>query len=280
MLGCNPSRLSLPVLSQTAADAWSRDVSAGMLYYDACCAAVASCGWSPAAILQMAATEDFSLVCSLVQVCHVLACLRSFSVRHLILAQSDIWNETVSPIACSGCVFNDLATQRNRFVDVVPVWLGLMVAADAPAETSDGDSHMVASIASLAAAADACRTVHALCSCVALFDASNAQSVSWVHVDANGLFWGFCADGALREYKHRWSFANSKCCFYGRCVALATLSRVAELESSSAVNFIWRVNIINITSFSNAPLAPLSRMQRTIRVQHGVCSPRHPLCAA
>ena len=55
---------------------------------------------------------------------------------------------------------------------------------------------------------------------------------------------------------------------------------VAELESSSAVNFIRRINIINITSFSNAPLIPLSCMQRTTRVQHSVCLPRHPLCAA
>ena len=112
------------------------------------------------------------------------------------------------------------------------MWLGILVVDDAPPQTSEGSDHFAASSSTLAAATDACRIVHALCSCVALFDASNAQSVSWVHVDANGLFWGFCADGALREYKHRWSFANSKCCFYGRCVALATLSRIMVFSSS------------------------------------------------
>jgi hypothetical protein len=68
MLGCNTSVLSIPALSETAADSWIREISAGMSYYKACSAVVASCGWSPGAILQMAASKDFSLVCSLVQV--------------------------------------------------------------------------------------------------------------------------------------------------------------------------------------------------------------------
>ena len=55
-------------MSETAADAWSHEICAGTSYYKACSAVVASCGWSPAAILQMAATQDFSLVCSLLQV--------------------------------------------------------------------------------------------------------------------------------------------------------------------------------------------------------------------
>lgn len=112
-------------------------------------------------------------------------------------------------------------------MDVVPVWLGLLARDDEPLST-----HFEASVESLSSTTEACRVVTALCSCVALFDASNAQSVSWVHVDANGLFWGFCVEGVLREYKHRWSFANSKCCFYGRCVALATLARVMSYDGS------------------------------------------------
>lgn len=129
-------------------------------------------------------------------------------------------------------MLNDLATSRNRFVDVVPVWLGLLAREDAPLAASDGGIDFAASAESLTSVTDACRVVTALCSCVALFDISNSQSVSWVHVDANGLFWGFCAEGVLRDYKHRWSYANSKCCFYGRCIALATLSRIMSFSGS------------------------------------------------
>jgi hypothetical protein len=149
----------------------------------------------------------------------------------MILMQNDIWKETVAPIACSGCVLNDLATTRNRFVDVVPVWLGLLAAPEVQPLMSEAAVDCAAWDESLRAAAEACRIVDALCSCVAVFDVSNSQSVSWVHVDANGLFWGFCADGALREYKHRWAFSNRKCCFYGRCVALAALSQIMSFDA-------------------------------------------------
>jgi hypothetical protein len=118
-------------------------------------------------------------------------------------------------------------------VDVVPVWLGLLAVDEAALTFSKSDVDFAASTESFAAATDACRILNALCSSIALFDVSNAQSVSWVHVDTNGLFWGFCAEGALREYKHRWNFANSKCCFYGRCIALATLSKIMSFSSSS-----------------------------------------------
>ena len=149
------------------------------------------------------------------------------------MLQSDIWNETVGPIACSGCVLNDLATCRNRFVDVVPVWLGLLAREDVPSTTNEGDVDFAASVESFSSATDACRVVNALCSCVALFDVSNAQCVNWVHVDTNGLFWGFCVEGVLREYKHRWSYSNSKCCFFGRCVALAALTRIMSFNGGS-----------------------------------------------
>jgi hypothetical protein len=122
-----------------------------------------------------------------------------------------------------------MATCRNRFVDVIPVWLSLL-AVD---ETIKDDIDFAASVESFASTTEACRILHALCSCVALFDASNAQCVSWVHVDTNDLFWGFCAEGALREYKHHWSFANSNCCFFGRFVALATLSRIMSFDGSA-----------------------------------------------
>lgn len=147
--------------------------------------------------------------------------------------QSDIWSETVPPIACDCCVLNDFATCRNRFVDIIPVWLGLLAMDEPPLKTSEGDIDFAASVESFSSATDACRIVHALCSCVALFDASNAQSVGWIHVDTNGLFWGLCAEGALREYKHQWEFFNSNCCFYGRFVALATLSRIMSFDSNS-----------------------------------------------
>jgi hypothetical protein len=55
-------------MSETAADSWNNELFAGISYYKACSAVVASCGWSPGAILQMAATPEFSLVCTLVQV--------------------------------------------------------------------------------------------------------------------------------------------------------------------------------------------------------------------
>ena len=106
----------------------------------------------------------------------------------MILMQNDIWKETVAPIACSGCVLNDLATTRNRFVDVVPVWLGLLAAPEVQPLMSEAAVDCAAWDESLRAAAEACRIVDALCSCVAVFDVSNSQSVSWVHVDANGLF--------------------------------------------------------------------------------------------
>jgi hypothetical protein len=69
MLGCNPSPLSIFIMSETVSDSWKYELSAGMSYYEACSAVVASCGWSPGAILQMASTPEFPLVCSLVQVC-------------------------------------------------------------------------------------------------------------------------------------------------------------------------------------------------------------------
>jgi hypothetical protein len=118
-------------------------------------------------------------------------------------------------------------------VDVVPVWLGLLAVDEAALTFSKSDVDFAASVESFASATDACRILNALCSCIALFDVTNAQSVSWVHVDTNGLFWGFCVEGALREYKHRWNFANSKCCFYGRCIALATLSKIMSFSGSS-----------------------------------------------
>ncbi len=215
-------------MSETCVDSWNHELSAGISYYKACSAVVESCGWSPGAILQMATTPEFPLVCSLVQV-RLHACARHVRSNSV---QSDIWNQTVAPIACSGCVLNDLAACRNRFVDIIPVWLGLLAIDEAPLTGSNGDIDFAASVESFTSATDSCRVLNALCSCVALFDVSNAQSVSWMHVDTNGLFWGFCAEGALREYKHHWSFANSNCCFYGRFVALATLSRMMTFDGN------------------------------------------------